>query len=39
MNKLGIEVREELFRLQDKKYQQFHSNLSPGVDNIIGGSL
>lgn len=36
MNKLGIEVREELFRLQDKKYQQFHSNLSPGVDNIIG---
>lgn len=36
MNELGKKVREELFRLQDKKYQQFHSNLCPGEDNIIG---
>lgn len=30
------EVRKQLFGLQDLKYQQFHSRLCPGVDNIIG---
>jgi len=30
------EVRNQLFELQDLKYQQFHSKLCPGVDNIIG---
>lgn len=30
------EIREELFNLQDLKYQKFHAKLCPGVDNIIG---
>ena len=30
------EVRKQLFELQDLKYQKFHSNLCPGVSNIIG---
>lgn len=29
-------IREKLFELQDKKYQEFHSNLCPNVDDIIG---
>ena len=29
-------IRQELFELQDKKYQKFHSSLCPGTDNIIG---
>ena len=29
-------IRKELLDLQDKKYQQFHSSLCPGTDNIIG---
>lgn len=29
-------LRKQLFQLQDLKYQKFHSNLCPGVSNIIG---
>jgi 3-methyladenine DNA glycosylase AlkD len=29
-------IRQELLNLQDKKYQEFHSSLCPGIDNIIG---
>lgn len=29
-------IREKLFELQDKKYQEFHSKLCPNVDDIIG---
>ena len=29
-------IREELFQLADKKYQEFHSGLCPNVNNIIG---
>ena len=36
MNNIGEEVRKELFKLQDKKYQQFHSKLCPETINIIG---
>ena len=30
------EIRKELFKLQDKKYKEFHSTLCPNTDNIIG---
>lgn len=30
------EIREKLFKLQDKKYKEFHSTLCPNTDNIIG---
>ena len=30
------EIQEELFKLQDKKYKEFHSSLCPGINNIIG---
>lgn len=30
------EIRQKLFTLQDKNYQQFQSKLCPGIDNIIG---
>ena len=37
MNKnIVLEIRSKLFSLQDKKYQEFHSKLCPGVNNIIG---
>lgn len=29
-------IREKLFKLQDKKYQEFHSGLCPNVNDIIG---
>ncbi len=29
-------IKKDLFKLQDKKYQEFHSKLCPGTDNIIG---
>ena len=29
-------IRQELLALQDKKYQEFHSSLCPGTNNIIG---
>lgn len=29
-------VKQELFNLADKKYKEFHGNLCPGTDNIIG---
>lgn len=30
------EIRKKLFLLQDEKYRKFHSNLCPGINNIIG---
>lgn len=30
------QIRGELFKLQDKKYQEFHSGLCPNVNDIIG---
>lgn len=30
------EIRKQLLSFQDLKYQQFHSNLCPGINNIIG---
>lgn len=30
------EIRKKLFKMQDLKYKEFHSSLSPNVDNIIG---
>jgi len=33
------EVRKELFKLQDKNYQKFHSSLCPNISNIIGVRL
>ncbi len=29
-------IKEELFKLADEKYKQFHSGLCPGTTNIIG---
>ena len=29
-------IKQELKKLQDTKYQEFHSSLCPGVNNIIG---
>lgn len=29
-------IKEELYNLRDKKYQEFHSSLCPGTNNIIG---
>lgn len=29
-------IKQELFELSDKKYQNFHSSLCPGTENIIG---
>ena len=30
------EIRQELFKLQDLKYKEFHSGLCPNTENIIG---
>lgn len=29
-------IKEELYNLRDKKYQEFHRSLCPGTNNIIG---
>ena len=29
-------IKNELKSLADEKYKEFHSNLCPGVDNIMG---
>ena len=29
-------IKQKLFELSDKKYQDFHSSLCPGIENIIG---
>ncbi len=33
------EIRKELINLADEKYRKFHSNLCPGVENILGVRL
>ena len=36
MNKLNEIIIKDMFDLKDEKYKQFHSNLCPNTDNIIG---
>lgn len=31
-----MEIEKDLFKLQDKKYQEFQKKLCPGINNIIG---
>ena len=31
-----ISLREELYKIADEKYKEFHSSLCPDVSNIIG---
>lgn len=34
--KMKDKIKKELLLLQDQKYQAFHQNLCPGINNIIG---
>ena len=38
-NNIVYKVREELISLPDEKYRDFHKNLCPGVENILGVRL
>lgn len=38
-NNIKQEIRQELINLSDEKYRSFHSNLCPGVENILGVRL
>lgn len=38
-NNIIYKVREELISLSDEKYRDFHKNLCPGVENILGVRL
>lgn len=38
-NNIKQQIRQELINLADEKYKQFVSNLSPGVENILGVRL
>ena len=31
-----MEIEKDLFKLQDKKYQEFQKNLCPGINNLWG---
>lgn len=39
MNTLAKEIKGQLFSMADESYRNFHSNLVPGVHNIIGVRL
>lgn len=39
INNKKEEIRQELIKLADDKYRSFHSNLCPGVENILGVRL
>lgn len=39
INNKKEEIRQELVKLADDKYRSFHSNLCPGVENILGVRL
>lgn len=39
INNKKEEIRQELTKLADDKYRSFHSNLCPGVENILGVRL
>ncbi|WP_343344780.1 DNA alkylation repair protein [Terrisporobacter petrolearius] len=39
INNKKEEIRQELIKLADNKYRSFHSNLCPGVENILGVRL
>lgn len=36
MSSINKQILNDIMALQDKKYQEFHSNLCPGTSNIIG---
>ena len=38
-NNIRQEIKQELINLADEKYKKFHSNLCPGVENILGVRL
>ena len=38
-NNIVYKIREELISLSDEKYRDFHKNLCPGVENILGVRL
>lgn len=38
-NNINEEIRQGLINLSDEKYKQFTTNLSPGVENILGVRL
>lgn len=31
-----MNIEKDLYNMQDKEYQKFHTKLCPGVNNIIG---
>lgn len=33
---MNIDIKEELKKLADEEYKKFHSNLCPGINNILG---
>ena len=33
---MDLNIEEELFNMQDKKYQEFQKKICPGIENIIG---
>ncbi|UPA30148.1 DNA alkylation repair protein [Terrisporobacter glycolicus] len=39
VNNKKEEIRQELIKLAEDKYRSFHSNLCPGVENILGVRL
>ena len=39
LNNINEKVRQELISLADEKYKQFTTNLSPGIENILGVRL
>lgn len=39
MNTFISEIRKQLFSMSDEAYRAFHSNLVPGVENILGVRL
>ncbi|MCC3865380.1 DNA alkylation repair protein [Terrisporobacter petrolearius] len=39
INNKKEKIRQELIKLADDKYRSFHSNLCPGVENILGVRL
>ena len=33
---ISNEIKQELIQMSDSKYKSFHSNLCPGINNILG---
>lgn len=36
IERFKLKIKQELMQLSDLKYQKFHSNLCPGINNILG---